>query len=271
LLKKIQKFYNYAKKYSIKRALTELKKFFQSKINRNLIYQEYINSLQSLINNEELLNELSRIDFKNLEDIFNFSQRFYNGIIAPMQFESEFLQLLKILKDMNVQNILEIGTARGGTLFCFCKVLPTNSCIISIDLPFYGIPKYEKYDNLILNVINRFKKTSQELHLIRSSSHSEETLIKVKEILKQRELDFLFIDGDHSYEGTKMDFDMYSPLVKKGGIIAIHDIAPKGNIKKYTGYTPIFWKELKECQKYKYMEIIENPNQDRAGIGIIFT
>jgi len=116
LLKKIQKFYNYAKKYGIKRALTELKKFFQSKINRDLIYQEYINSLQFLINNEELLNELSRNDFKNLEDIFNFSQRFYNGIIAPMQFESEFLQLLKILKDMNVQNILEIGSARGGNL-----------------------------------------------------------------------------------------------------------------------------------------------------------
>jgi len=37
-------------------------------------------------------------------------------------------------------------------------------------------------------------------------------------------LDFLFIDGDHTYEGVKRDFEMYSPLVRNGGIIAFHDI-----------------------------------------------
>jgi hypothetical protein len=36
----------------------------------------------------------------------------------------------------------------------------------------------------------------------------------------------LFIDGDHTYEGVRRDFEMYSPLVRKGGIIAFHDIYP---------------------------------------------
>jgi len=38
--------------------------------------------------------------------------------------------------------------------------------------------------------------------------------------------DFLFIDGDHTYEGVEGDFEMYSPLVRRGGIIAFHDIVP---------------------------------------------
>ena len=34
---------------------------------------------------------------------------------------------------------------------------------------------------------------------------------------------FLFIDGDHRYEGVKKDFELYSPKVKVDGIIAFHD------------------------------------------------
>jgi len=37
------------------------------------------------------------------------------------------------------------------------------------------------------------------------------------------QIDFLFIDGDHSYEGVKTDFDLYSNILSDRGIIAIHD------------------------------------------------
>jgi predicted O-methyltransferase YrrM len=36
-------------------------------------------------------------------------------------------------------------------------------------------------------------------------------------------IDFLFIDGDHSYEGVKKDFELYSTLLSDKGIIVIHD------------------------------------------------
>jgi len=36
-------------------------------------------------------------------------------------------------------------------------------------------------------------------------------------------IDFLFIDGDHSYEGVKKDFELYSTIVNDNGIIVIHD------------------------------------------------
>ena len=36
--------------------------------------------------------------------------------------------------------------------------------------------------------------------------------------------DFLFIDGDHSYEGVKADFEHWEQFVKVGGHIAFHDM-----------------------------------------------
>jgi hypothetical protein len=39
-------------------------------------------------------------------------------------------------------------------------------------------------------------------------------------------IDVLFIDGDHSYEGVKTDFDLYSKILSDNGIIIMHDTDP---------------------------------------------
>ncbi|HVG18150.1 MAG TPA: class I SAM-dependent methyltransferase [Blastocatellia bacterium] len=39
----------------------------------------------------------------------------------------------------------------------------------------------------------------------------------------QRPIDFLFIDGDHSYEGCMQDWDEWSNFVPEGGVVAFHD------------------------------------------------
>jgi len=36
-------------------------------------------------------------------------------------------------------------------------------------------------------------------------------------------IDLLFIDGDHSYEGVKLDFDLYSTIMSENGVIVLHD------------------------------------------------
>mgnify|MGYP001261710801 FL=1 len=36
-------------------------------------------------------------------------------------------------------------------------------------------------------------------------------------------IDLLHIDADHTFEGVKKDFDLYSKIMNKGGIITIHD------------------------------------------------
>jgi hypothetical protein len=40
-------------------------------------------------------------------------------------------------------------------------------------------------------------------------------------------IDYLHIDGDHSYEGVKKDFELYSTIMSENGIITIHDTDQK--------------------------------------------
>jgi MMP 1-O-methyltransferase len=39
----------------------------------------------------------------------------------------------------------------------------------------------------------------------------------------KREIRFLWIDGDHTYEGAKSDFDGFIPFLVPGGVVALHD------------------------------------------------
>ena len=56
-----------------------------------------------------------------------------------------------------------------------------------------------------------------------------------KNFLTASRSDFLFIDGDHTVEGVTKDFLLYRPLVRKGGVIAFHDILnPRRNAIRIT-------------------------------------
>ncbi len=46
---------------------------------------------------------------------------------------------------------------------------------------------------------------------------------------KRGTIDFIFIDGDHSYEACKADIEAWTPLVKKGGVIAFHDFGSRAD------------------------------------------
>ena len=103
------------------------------------------------------------------------------------------------------------------------------------------------------------------IQLLRADSHDFATKDKIREILQGQSLDLLFIDGDHTYEGVKADFEMYEPFVRQGGIIVLHDIVYD---RLGTGCcVEKYWNELKH--RYQYREFIESTDQHCAGLGLI--
>jgi hypothetical protein len=52
----------------------------------------------------------------------------------------------------------------------------------------------------------------------------------VKTALKGRELDFLFIDGDHIYEAVKKDFEDWWPKLQIPGYMLFHDAARREDV-----------------------------------------
>jgi cephalosporin hydroxylase len=181
------------------------------------------------------------------------------AFIRPGQVRAELGALVDLLTPMPPRNLLEIGTATGGTLFVWCQVAASEGRIYSIDLP--GGEWGDGYPAWKIPLYKRFARPGQTVHLIRGDSHAEATLEELCRSLDGQLIDFLFIDGDHSYESAKRDFEMYSPLVRKGGLVGFHDIVNKD--------CPVdrLWGELK--QGHQFWEFVESRDQGWAGIGVL--
>ncbi len=78
----------------------------------------------------------------------------------------------------------------------------------------------------------------------------------------KRKYDYIHVDGDHSYNGVKLDFDLFWPKLNKGGFIAFHDIASPDKDGNIYG-TRDFWAELKKKYKVTF-EFNKDP-----GLGVI--
>ena len=122
------------------------------------------------------------------------------------QDETELWEFCQKLDELNPQKGLEIGNACGGTTLFWRALAPE---IVSLDLDPVG-----SEDGVF--PVERL----EDVKFILGDCHEQEILRQTEEFAPY---DFLFIDGDHTIEGVKMDYDMYAPLVRKGGIVAFHD------------------------------------------------
>lgn len=181
--------------------------------------------------------------------------------IQSQQIRSEFLELAKLVKQQNCKYVMEIGTFRGGTLFVFSQLAAPGATMISLDfhMSFFG----KVYGALQKPLLRKFVRNGKSLFMVRENSHLPQTLDTIRDILQGHELDFLFIDGDHSYEGVREDFTMYSPLVREGGLIAFHDIADSGGSREVHR----LWTEL--TPNYQHEEFIHVTGDRAMGIGVL--
>jgi predicted O-methyltransferase YrrM len=193
--------------------------------------------------------------------LVDFVSNRFAGLIKPAQVQSEIVNLANVVRDLMPKAVLEIGTAKGGTLFLFSRLASPSATVVSIDLP--GGSFGGGYPEWKTKFYRTFALPRQTMHLLRADSNAVNTLERVRSMLGKTSLDFLFIDGDHTYEGVKQDFELYSPLVRKGGVIAFHDIAvhpPEARCE-----VSKFWSETKNQTS---REFIENRDQQWAGIGV---
>jgi predicted O-methyltransferase YrrM len=185
------------------------------------------------------------------------------GFLKPLQIRAEIERAMSEVEKIKPRAILEIGTARGGTFFLFSRAAAANALLVSLDLPAgrWG----GGYSNWRTWIFRRLLLPGQSAYFVRANSHSAAALERVKRVLGGRSLDVLYIDGDHSYEGVKADFDMYSGLVRPGGLIIFHDIAQ--HKPEHDCHVDQLWTEVRD--RFPHSEIIQDPGQGWAGIGIL--
>ncbi len=212
-------------------------------------------------------------DLRSLPDVLPISEVWSvacaigDGMISPMQDSAEFKGLLQhVFGKGGVMRVLEIGSCGGGSLFCFCRLAEPQATLISVDLPggFFG----GGAASWKIPIFNSFVRRGQTLHLLRRDSHDEKTLARVRALLDGQALDFLMIDGDHTFEGVKQDYEMYAPLVREGGYIAFHDTLHDASTEtkdiSYKIEVGRFWKSI--CGGYPHWNFDQS---GKIGIGLL--
>jgi len=121
---------------------------------------------------------------------------------------------------------VEIGVLWGGSM---CLSMQSEKKI-----KLYGIDTFTGYYDLGLDPsapwikevqsmdivkhnIKEFNKQNHEYHLIQGKSSDSHVLERMENL--DLSIDFLFIDGDHSYDGVQSDFYNYEKYVNYGGLI----------------------------------------------------
>jgi SAM-dependent methyltransferase len=160
---------------------------------------------------------------------------------------AELRAFLDFLIPHRIDSVLEIGSWTGGTLWAWAQIA---SEVVSIDVDW----RSEALD-----------PPPAPVQRILGNSHDEATKAK----LQGRSFDLVFIDGDHTYEGVKRDYEMYAPL---GRLVAIHDIVP--HVTSSGIHVEPFWAEL--THRARTIEFISIPpcpfshqSTYDAGIGVV--
>lgn len=173
---------------------------------------------------------------------------------ACQQDQWEMDEVLKVIDGSG--SMLEIGSCFGGSLKQWASVMNRGATIVSVDLPYASTPAFMNSKDSLKDVCHKISLLGANVELIFGDSHSEAIVEAVNNFAPY---DFVFIDGDHSYDGMKRDWESYGPM---GRIVGFHDIG--GPLEDCVRC----WKDIQASCGYKTREIV---NGDRKyGIGLVF-
>lgn len=209
------------------------------------------------------IGELNRVTSSLVDrpgELLAETDKYCDAFFHAFQVPEELVRLLEDVRALHPQTVLEIGTHRGGTLYLWARLARPDATLISIDLP--GGKFGGGYSPFRAPIYRRFAQPGQKLHLLRANSHSPATLVETKRLVSGQPIDLLFIDGDHTFEGVQKDWEMYSPLVRSGGLIVFHDVA--GNYEDTQ--VKAFWDSIKAG--YPFREYMVHPD-GLYGIGVL--
>lgn len=80
-----------------------------------------------------------------------------------------------------------------------------------------------EYEELYLHALHRLRRHKDRQELIRQSSHEGWATVLFDRLPAGEKLDFVFIDGRHTFGDVMADIELWRQIVRPGGIISGHD------------------------------------------------
>lgn len=130
----------------------------------------------------------------------------------------ERVRIVDLARNRNA--ILEIGAYIGASATCFAYAIKESGhgrlyCIDTWNNDAMSEGIRDTYAEFLSNT----KPYSQFITPVRG--FSTDVVAEISDLTES--LDLLFIDGDHSYEGVKADWEAYKHFLKPGSVVVFHD------------------------------------------------
>lgn len=158
------------------------------------------------------------------------------GYLSPN--EIRFLALLAAVPTADGE-ILEIGSFKGKSTIILAKsaALTDNAKVHAVD-PMIAPSETDPDLKGDASSFPDFQKNIEKHKVAENIEFHQNFSFELAEKWN-KPLRFLWIDGDHTYKGTKLDFDGFAEHLSDGAIVAIHDV-----LHEFDGGIRVFMEDI---------------------------
>ncbi len=196
------------------------------------------------------LSTKTSLGFEHLSGLFASTSLDHAVIAMPIR---QTAYLFGLVRQMNARSVIEIGRYKGGSTLAIAAAMQPDGQFWSIDLG-------EKEDRLFKNALlprpfdqqisNLFDRLGLKATLIVGDSRTID--------IETGEVDLVFIDGDHSYEGVKNDFERFGRRVRIGGAVLFDDVFDDGLFKTHSDTVGRLVREIIQTNEF---QLVKNVNR----------
>jgi predicted O-methyltransferase YrrM len=169
------------------------------------------------------LEPTTQLEFEDLAGLLPSTPLAYGvALMTPRQ----LAYLFGLARRSGARTAIEIGRYKGGGTFAVAAGMGKDGTLWSIDDGSLEVElgcdgQDAPYDDQIRELCDRF---ALDVRLLVGDSRTLE--------LDVDDVDLVFIDGDHTYEGVKSDFERWGKRVRVGGHVLLDDAYPLGQYRR---------------------------------------
>jgi predicted O-methyltransferase YrrM len=152
------------------------------------------------------------------------------------------------------KRLVEIGVWHGVTTSRLRSIMAADALLIAVDPYPAGRLGFSVQQHIARSEVGRvrngtvkwFRCTGVEAAKRYAADHEDP-------------VDFVFIDGDHTYDGLRGDWQAWSPLLATGGLVALHDSVPTPERAIHEAGSVRFTQEvIRRDARFKLLEVVDS-------------
>ena len=194
---------------------------------------------------DDLLNQISHDEY-----LLKVDNYMHSGWIGHAPF------LKYLMREQKPSIFVELGVHNGFSYFVGCQAISEFNLqkkAYAVD-HWLGDQQAGFFDDSIFETVKQLNSKYSKFSTLVKKSFED-----ARAEFANSSIDLLHIDGYHSYESVKSDFESWLPKMRKDGVVLLHDI----HVRRNTFGVYKFWAEIKS--KYETIEFVGS-----HGLGVVF-